>query len=415
MKVFYGWKMVGAAAAIQTLQSGLLQQAIGAYVAVLSEERGWSKTALSGGAAIQSLEAALLGPLLGWIVDRFGAQGMIRAGVAIMSVGFLAFSQINTLEGFYGALVVIAIGGSFCGFFPLTVALVQWFERNRARALSLMGMGTALGGLCVPLVALAMESYGWRATAIGSAVLYALVGWPLARVIRSRPEDHGATVDGRPATTTGPADAFPATLDAAAKHTRQALEFTLRQAVRTSAFWLISFGHAFALLAVYAVNVHAITHIRQSLGYTIAEAGSIISLMTMTQIGGVLLGSVIGDRFEKRYVAAGCMQAHMIALLLLTYASGIAMLIGFAMLHGAAWGLRGPFMQAIRADYFGRTAIGKILGLSTAIIALGQVAGPMIAGIAADVTGKYTVGFTLLALLAGAGSIFFLAARKPTL
>jgi MFS family permease len=71
-------------------------------------------------------------------------------------------------------------------------------------------------------------------------------------------------------------------------------------------------------------------------------------------------------------------------------------------------------MQALRADYFGRSAIGMILGLSFLIIMVGQVGGPMIAGLLADLTGNYRAGFTVLALLAGLGSVFFLAAKKPT-
>ena len=85
-----------------------------------------------------------------------------------------------------------------------------------------------------------------------------------------------------------------------------------------------------------------------------------------------------------------------------------------ALIHGVAWGLRGPFMQALRADYFGLRAIGMILGLSAAIIAVGQVAGPLIAGAMADATGTYRSGFVLLAVLAASGSVLFLLARKPT-
>jgi MFS family permease len=99
--------------------------------------------------------------------------------------------------------------------------------------------------------------------------------------------------------------------------------------------------------------------------------------------------------------------------LLLTYGTSLTMVVAFAVLHGAAWGLRGPFMQAIRADYFGRSAIGMILGLSFMIIVIGQVGGPIIPGIFADITGNYRVGFTVIALLAGLGSIFFVLAKKP--
>jgi MFS family permease len=151
----------------------------------------------------------------------------------------------------------------------------------------------------------------------------------------------------------------------------------------------------------------------QGLGYSLKQASFVYTLLTLSQLGGVAVGWWIGDRFEKRLIAAACMLMHMTALLLLTYAVAVPMVLAFALLHGAAWGLRGPFMQALRADYFGRSSIGMILGLSLAIIVIGQIGGPMIAGIFADLTGSYRVGFTILALLAGLGSLFFVLARKP--
>ncbi len=107
------------------------------------------------------------------------------------------------------------------------------------------------------------------------------------------------------------------------------------------------------------------------------------------------------------------MLMHAAGLLLLTYAANAYWVAAFAILHGAAWGLRGPFMQAIRADYFGLSAIGMIMGLSAIVIALGQVAGPMVAGVLADLTGNYRSGFTVLALVAASGSLLFFLARKP--
>src|SRR3970040_627686 len=127
MNIFYGWRMVAAGGGIPFLQSALLHQAFGAYSAVLTEEFGWSKTALSGAAALQPMEAALLGPVLGWIIDRFGPAGMIRAGILRFGVGFVLLSQIDTLPGFYAAFAIIALGASLCGFFPLNVAIIHWF------------------------------------------------------------------------------------------------------------------------------------------------------------------------------------------------------------------------------------------------------------------------------------------------
>jgi len=403
MKTFYGWRIVAAGGALQFLQSLLLNQAFGVYLAVLVEDRGWSKTAVAGAAALKSTETALLGPVLGWMVDRFGSQGIIRAGVAMFGIGFMLLSQIDTLVGFYAAFVIIALGSSMFSNFLVSVAIIQWFEKRRARALSALQFGGALGGLFVVLVAWSIQSYGWRATAFGSGIIAILIGWPLARVIRSRPEDHGETVDGLP-----PAPRNTGHAEAPAQRM-----FSAREALRTSAFWLISLGHAFSLLVVSAVNVHAITHMKEGLGYSLAQATLVITLVTVGQFFGVMMGWVIGEKFDKRLVAAACMLMHAGGLLMLTYATGPVILVVSALVHGTAWGLRGPFMQAIRADYFGRRSIGMILGLSALITVFGNIGGPILAGAFADWNGNYRTGFTVLAVLAGLGSLFFLLAKPP--
>jgi sugar phosphate permease len=409
-RLFYGWYMVAAGSGLQVLQSGLMTQSFGAYLAVLQAERGWSKTALSGAAALQQMESAILGPVLGWFIDRFGPQGMIRAGIVVFGIGLMLLSFTDTLLAFYGAFVVIALGASLCGFFPVNVALIHWFERWRARALSSLSLGIALGGISVPLVAWSLQTYGWRATAFVSGIIAIVLGLPMAMVFKRRPEDHGMVADGI-TTVERPGE------EIAIKKPDLRRDFTAREALRTPAFWLLSLGHGFALLVVHAVSVHAIAHMHQGLGYSVAQASLVYTLLTLSQIGGVVIGWLIGDRYDKRLISGGCMLGHMAGLLLLTYADAVPastpMVLAFAVLHGAAWGLRGPFMQALRADYFGRSAIGMILGLSVMIIVVGQVGGPMIAGILADATGNYRAGFTILALLAGIGSLFFFFARKP--
>src|SRR5678816_1240513 len=120
--------MVGAGSGLQFLQAGLMTQAFGAYVAVLQEERGWSKTALSGAAALQQMEVAILGPVLGWLIDRFGPQLWIRIGVVVFGCGLMLLSYTDTLAAFYGAFVVIALGSSLCGFFPVSYTHLRAHE-----------------------------------------------------------------------------------------------------------------------------------------------------------------------------------------------------------------------------------------------------------------------------------------------
>ncbi|MFZ9405729.1 MAG: MFS transporter [Burkholderiaceae bacterium] len=438
MKIFHGWRVAGAGAGLQFMQAGLNHQSFGAYIAVLAAEQGWSKTALSGAAALQSVETAVIGPALGWLVDRFGPGIMIRIGVVLFALGLVAFSQVETLTGFYLASLLIAAGVSLCGYFPINVAIIHWFERKRARAMATSSLGLALGGLIVPMVAGSIAAFGWRATALGSAVAVLLLGWPLASVFKGKPSELGQTIDGEPAP--GAKDGREASLTPVSGAALQsesernpsgvqnsaaspsmapipapaaAVEFSLREALRTRAFWLLALGHGSALLVVTSVNVHAISHMKEGLGYSLAQASFIISLMTVGQLGGVGIGMWVGDRYNKRMMAAACMLMHAAGLLLLTWAANTAMLVGFALVHGVAWGLRGPFMQAIRADYFGRRAIGMIMGISSLVIAIGQISGPLVAGAMADWTGDYRAGFTLLALLAGAGGMFFVMATPP--
>jgi MFS family permease len=292
------------------------------------------------------------------------------------------------------------------GFFPVTVAMVNWFRRRRSFAISIVSIGFAAGGLVVPVIAFSLEEWGWRATAFASGVLVILIGLPLVQVFRHRPEDYGEVVDG----IREPQSDVPSAETASDQR-----DFTLREAVRTPAFWFISGGHASALLIVTAVSVHVVTHMTEDLGYSLTVASLIITVMTGAQISGMVVGGLIGDRFDKRLIAFACMGMHTMGLLLVAYAVAVPMVVAFALLHGFAWGCRGPLMQAIRADYFGRANYGVIMGWSSLIVMLGTISGPLVAGILGDATGSYKVGFTLLAVMAGLGSVFFLLAKRPRL
>jgi MFS family permease len=406
-RVFYGYWMVAAAFGVQLITAGLLMQSYGAYVAVLQEKRGWSKTALSGAFSLTQLVSGMVGPFQGVLMDRIGPRAVMRVGFVIFGTGFMLLSQVHSLTAYYAVFLVLALGFAMSAFFPLTVALVNWFERRRSRVLSTMSLGFAVGGLLVPFVAYSLEHLGWRNTAFASGVIMWVVGIPLASVMRRRPEDYGEVVDG----IRNPPPAAVAT----ELQTRTDRDFTAREAIRTPAFWLISLGHGSALLVVGAVSVHIISHLKEDLGYSVGSASLVVTLMTSMQMVGMLIGGAIGDRFDKRKISAVCMLMHMFGMLLVTYATSFAMIGAFAVLHGLAWGIRGPLMQAMRADYFGRKSFGTIMGISATVIMVGQISGPLFAGIMADTTGSYVAGFTILAVLSGCGSLFFLFARRPAL
>ena len=408
-RIFYGWWIVGAGFGLEVLIGALVFHAYGAYVVLLREEFGWSKTMLSAAFSMARAESGILGPVQGWLTDRFGPRALIRVGMVIFGVGFMLLSRINSPLTFFLAFFVIALGSSLGGYLPIGVAVVAWFRRRRALALSLSATGMAVGGLLTPLVVMALTRFGWRWTAFLSGVLILLVGVPIAQVVRHRPEPYGYQPDGdtHPPARAAGGSGGPVTARAAEAN------FTARAAVRTPAFWCISLGHGAALLVVSAVLVHMVVHVTERLGYSLGQAATVVALMTVMQLVGQVGGGWAGDRFNKRAIASGCMVAHAGALLLLAWATAFWMVAAFAVLHGLAWGMRGPLMSAIRADYFGSAAFGTITGISSMIVMMGMMAGPLIAGILADRTGSYTMGFEILAGLAGIGSMFFVLAERP--
>jgi sugar phosphate permease len=408
-RVFYGWWIVAAGFGIEALAGALLFHAYGAYVVVLREEFGWSRTIFSAAFAMARAESGVLGPIQGWLTDRFGPRALIRVGLVILGVGFMCFSQIGSPLAFFVTFFVMAVGAGLSGYLPITVAIVNWFRRRRALALSMASVGMSMGGLLTPAIASALVNLGWRWTAFLSGVLVLAAGLPLSRLIRHRPEPLGLRPDGDSAEESAAEAGSPARRRPAAT----VVDFTAREAMRTPAFWLVALGHGSALLVVSAVMVHMVVHLTERLGYSLAQAAGVVSLLTVTQISGQLSGGWAGDRVSKRALVVGCMVGHAVALLLLAHATAYWMVVLFALLHGLSWGIRGPLMAAIRADYFGSASFGMISGVSSMVVMLGMIAGPLVAGILADRTGSYLMGFSVLAGLAFLGSVFFLLARRP--
>jgi len=398
--LFYGWWIVAAGFGIEFLIGALMFHAYGAYAVLLREEFGWSKTILSGAFAMSRAESGILGPIQGWLTDRFGPRALIRIGMTIFGVGFLLFSRIDGPVVFFLTFFMMALGSSLGGYLPVSVAIVTWFRRRRALALSISGMGMSTGGLLAPLIALSLTRVGWRWTAVASGLLVLMIGVPLAQIVRHRPEAYGLNPDGD-----APRSEAARVVDARA--------FTARQALGTRAFWYVSLGHGAALLVVSAVMVHMVIHVTERLGYSLHEAGVVVALLTTMQATGQFSGGWLGDRFSKRWICAGCMVGHAIALLVLAYASAYWMVLAFAVLHGLSWGMRGPLMAAIRADYFGSASFGTITGVSSMIVMFGMILGPLVAGVLSDRTGSYVPGFSLLAALAAAGSVAFARAKRP--
>ena len=372
------------------------------------QEFGWSATSLAAASSLREMESGIVGPVQGWLLHRFGPRRIAQVGLVIFAGGFILFSRMQTLTEFYTAFLVMAVGASMSGYLTVTYVAVQWFEKKRATALGLMATGGAVGGLLVRVTVASMETFGWRETGVLSG---------------DRPARPRTAADDDPALPPGGLRHVPGRRRRLSRSPRphpdgsalpaRTRDFTLGEAIRTRAFWLVGFGHASALFVVSALNVHFISHLNHGMGYSLGFATSISLLLPLMFLIGTVAGGPLGDRFDKRWVMVACMLMHGSAILLLAFATNLAMVIVFCVMHGLAWGVRGPQMAAIRADYFGRTSFATILGVSNAIIIIGTISGPVIAGYVYDVTGSYRIGFEILSAFAILGSGFFILGRAP--
>ncbi|MBI4310769.1 MAG: MFS transporter [Chloroflexi bacterium] len=409
--LFYGWVIVAAGMVLQMLGTGLGGQGLGAFLVPLEKEFGWTKTALAGGRSLMQLESGLLGPIEGFLVDWLGPRTIMVIGSVIFGAGLVAMGFINSLWSYYLAYVIIAVGASLSGSIALFVALNNWFQRKRTLAMALTQTGNGFAGIfIIPLLLIGLSAFGWRATAIASGVLIWVTCIPIAFVVRRAPEPYGTFPDGVPPSSYRSSDAKH---NGKESDSSPAVDFTLKEAMRTRSFWFISLGHGMAVMIISAVTVHQFAHAEQGVGLSSSAVGVMVAVLGVATVVGRILGGILGDRNDMRYLAVGCMIGTSIALVIFALATSLWQVILFAILYGLFWGMRGPMMSSLRGLYFGRSSFGAISGVAAIITTACSMTGPLIAGYFADTRGDYVQGFLILAVVSGLGSIFFIMTKRP--
>jgi sugar phosphate permease len=288
-------------------------------------------------------------------------------------------------------------------------AVVNWFIRKRGRAVGILMAGAGAGGIMVPLINSSIDFTGWRTTAIIMGVATWVLLIPITRVVRHKPEQYGYLPDGDQ-----PGEEAP---EIATEQSEEAgHEFSVKEALRTRSFWLLSVSYATALTALLAVTLHIIPYLTSDdVGLSDGTAALMVTLMTISSIAGRLGFGWLGDYFPKRYVIAVCFTLQAVAVLFFAYCGSLWMAILFVCIFGPAYGGSIPLRAVIQADYFGRKAFGAIFGIVMAIGTLLGMASPVFAGAMVDATGSYRIAWIVLALVVAVSIPMILLARPPAL
>ena len=411
--LFYGWKLVGLTLLVTAMAGGPVWNGVGVWVKALEMHFGWSRTQLTGAFSMAQLEGSLIGPFMGYLIDKLGPRRMVFIGFSITGLGFVLFSQTTHIVTFYVSYAFIMLGTAAGTWLPMMAVINRWFNRKKGQAMAVAGEGSFLGGLLlVPALAWAVNpaQHGWSATAMWIGIVFLTAGWPLSRLIRERPENYGERPDG-----VLPSKA-PELLEEGASIDSGGLddgpEFTARQAIRTSAFWFITFGHALSSMLIATLTVHMVPMLTDQ-GLSLQTAAYVWSVLMAVGAVFQLIGGYVGDRVPKNLAIFGFTALQAVGFLMAAFVDNLTMAVLFAVVYGAGFGGRVPLTTAIRGDYFGKGAYATITGISMAPLYVFMLIAPLFAAAMFDARGNYTLAFLILGGIGSLSGVLFLFAKKP--
>ena len=415
--IFFGWWTLLATGVLQITALCYYSYGVSAIFKPLSRDLGFSRTITSAASSIGKLEGGLEAPLSGWLVDKFGPKWVMFGGVFAISTGLLLMYFVQSMWAYYVVWgVTIGTGVNMSMTIPIDKTLTNWFVKKRGLAIGIKFAFIGIGGaLVVPIVTWLIENYGWRTTSlIWALITFASLLLILFFIRQKRPEYYGLMPDGaRIDGTTPHVDMVKEGVQYASDF--QESEFTLRQALKTSAFWLYLISYALCWIGPGAINIHLIPFLTD-MGIDPMVAGGMMSLMLFSTIPSRLLAGTLADRMKKSYLPymlaiSFFLQALGIAAFLVK--PGMASIYVFLVLYGLGNGASPTIAVLMRGRFFGRKAYGSISGVNSFVMAPFGMLAPIYAGWVYDNTGSYTSAFISFAVLAAVATVLVCFVRPP--
>jgi sugar phosphate permease len=398
-RIFYGWWIVGACFFISLYVGGVVFYGFTTLIEPLADEFGWSYTTISFAASLRGMEMGILAPFVGILVDRWGPRRLLFGGVIITSLGLMLLSRTTSLGIFYGAFVLMAIGMSTCSSTVLMTAVANWFRRKIGIATGIMICGYGFSGLLIPAIVNLIDMYEWRMTLVFLTIGLLALCLPLSLLVRHKPEQYGYLPDGEMSSIAISNDL----------NTAQTVEADVgaKQAVKSRTFWHIVLALMCQFIILSAVITHVMPYLT-SIGFTRAIASLVAAGIPLASIAGRLGLGWLGDKVDKRRVAAGAFAMMSLGLLCFGFISAgdTWLLVPFLIIFGIGYGGNNTLRASLIREFFGRSKFGTIHGFAVGMMALGTIAGPPLAGWVFDNWGSYQpiwfvfAGLAVVALLA---------------
>ena len=417
-RIFPGWWIVLSGGFLDFWVYGYQGYGISALFKPIASELGFTRAAASIPASISRLEGAFESPLAGWFTDRYGPRWIIFFGIFLVGLSLILMNFINSLWGYYLVWgVMLGTGHNVSTTIPVATAITSWFVKKRGRALSVKWVLSGLSGVIVlPLIAWLITSVGWRQTCLIGGIVMWVGGLPLAWFFlkRHRPEYYGLLPDGA---TTEEAVVSSQMIDKGVEYAAEVdeVEFTLRQAMKTSAFWLLITAQAVHGLAWVAFQLHTIPFLTD-IGIDPLAAAAMAVIYVSVGLPFRFIGGILADRLKRqhlRFLMAGSYFLQAIGIIIFLLNQTTAMIYVWFVLLGIGWGSGITSYSVIGGRYFGRKAFGSIRGTGMAIMAPVSIVSAIGAGWIYDTTGSYISAFVIFAAALTATTIIVSMARPP--
>ena len=400
-KIFFGWWIVLGSGTVQFYTSAVFWRGFQAFVEpVLRTYAGWGSGVFGTAMAIQRAESSLITPFVGFAIDRFGPRPVLVFGAFVTGCGFIFMSQMQQLWHFYAAMLVLGIGLSFGEFIVFVATIVNWFVRNRSRALAAFMTFSATGAIALPFLVWAIDFFGWRTVLFCVGIGFWVIAIPAVLILRRRPEDYGMRSD-------GDSEIVVADPNRSLRRRNQIPEVSIgiREVLRLRAFWqiviAISIGEVVAMTNLY----HLPALIEYELDLLLASfAAGAVAIGDI--LGRVTIG-IIGDRYRAKILLAAALSFQTIGVASLALINsellgihwGLFPVPFYVFCSGFGFGASIPIRLSILADYFGRRSYGTLVGIASSFSSIFVTCGLLFIGFMSDFTDSYRPGYIALTFL----------------
>ena len=369
-KISYGWVIVAAGALMTCVAFGAVFS-LAVFLQPMADATGWSRAGISAAMTLVFVAMGVGGFAWGTLSDRIGARPVVLAGSILLVLGLALASRAESLLGFqlaYGLIVGFAAGS----FFPPFIAVVSnWFDRQRALAVSLTTMGVGVAPMTMsPLASWLLTVQDWRGAQMTIAILAALVMVPASLLVRQSP-------------------AAPAGADAAAPDAGGGHAMSLGEALRSTPFIVLGLTY-FACCAMHSGPIFHTISYAIFCGIPALAAVSIYSLEGLAGLGGRVLFGVLGDRYGAKPVLIAGLLVQALGAGAFVFASRLGEFYAVSFVFGLAYGGVMPLYAVIARSYFGPHIMGGVVGAASLVASLGMAFGPLAGGWAFDAFGTYT-------------------------